>query len=131
MSNVGVIIVVESNCESEITKNISYVFRRAQPLQFCLVNNGCAEYCRNILYELSDQNENVHVVNIKKMKTNTMAARAGFRFMHSSFRFKFLGYLPHLSGEDLVNAIEIFARNVKEFGIDEHVFEKNGTVKPL
>ena len=108
---VGLIIVFDSSDYDLIKSNVSEILHKTEEVSFCLVNNNCSELFGSQLQELAEEHDNVNVIHIKKRKPSSWAVRAGSRYMNSKFNLKFLGYISDLKGKELVNAIEIFAKD--------------------
>jgi len=109
---VGIIIIFHDN-EKEIDKN-SFIkqLNKIHNLEICLVNNNSKDQTYHILKELKDSYTKVSIVNIKKLKSDKSAVRAGARYMSNKFNLKHMGYvsintmsLIGLQLNDLINAI--------------------------
>ena len=111
---VGLIIVFDSSDHVPIKFSISETLSKMEGVLFCLVNNNCSELFGSQLDELAEEHDYVNVIHIKKRKPNLWAVRAGSRYLKNNFNLKFLAYIADLKGEELVNAIEIFANDHKQ-----------------
>lgn len=111
---VGLIIVFDSSDHIPMKLSISETLNKMEGVLFCLVNNNCSELFGSQLDELAEEHDYVNVIHIKKRKPNLWAVRAGSRYLKNNFNLKFLAYIADLKGEELVNAIEIFANDHKQ-----------------
>ena len=89
----GIIIIFHNN-EKEI--DISFFIneiKQTKNLELCLVNNNSKDNTYNHLKQISEECNNVSVVNIKKFKSDISAVKAGARFMSNNFNLNSLGYI--------------------------------------
>ena len=110
----GMIVVFDANDEELVKGDMIDVLQKSSDIKFCLVNNNCSEMFNYVLMEIADECENVTVIHMKKNKGTSLAIRAGSRYMNSHFTLKFLGYITNLQGENLIQAIQVFANHHNE-----------------
>ncbi|NNK61115.1 MAG: glycosyltransferase family 2 protein [Flavobacteriaceae bacterium] len=90
---IGIIIIFHDN-EAEIdAHHCIECFKHAHKLEICLVDNNSRDNTQNILKEIKEECYNVTLVNIKKIKSDAAAVRAGARFMINNFDLKHLGFV--------------------------------------
>jgi hypothetical protein len=118
---IGMIIVFDSQ-DDEILK-------KRKEINFCLVNNNCKNPVSEALTDISDECENVTVIQIRKNKSSSIAVRAGARYINNHFNLKFLGYITDLRGEELVEVIELFFSNYEEIRTLEKQSQSNKLMK--
>jgi glycosyltransferase involved in cell wall biosynthesis len=80
----GIILAI-NNIEKEINKSFFEAFIECyKNIKICLVNNGSTDGTENLLAEVQRRfPNNIFVLNIKNMKSNDSALKAGFRFLLS------------------------------------------------
>ena len=61
--------------------------------------------------DIAEEHKHVHVINIKKNMDNTMAIRAGVRYISIHCRLKLLGYVTQLKSKELINSLDAFIDN--------------------
>lgn len=126
---VGMIIVFGNDDEKLLDMNIVDTFKSLPDVFFCLVNNNCSELFGETLMDIADECENVTMIHIKKTKSNSLAVRAGSRFLNNHLNLKFLGYITELKGEDLIKAIEMFGKTKGEIRFDKRNAQSNKLIK--
>lgn len=106
---VGIIIICY-NSQIDIDLCVKH-FKQLKNLEVCLVNNHSNDSTYETLKEIQEHCTNVSVVNIKKVKSETSAVRAGARFMFNQFNLKYLGYVTNLNEQDLHQSITMISKN--------------------
>ena len=87
------IIIIFHNSEKEI--DINFFIERSnqtENLELCLVNNDSRDNTYQKLKEIKEQCKNVSIVNIKRLKSDMSAVRAGARYMFNEFNLQHIGY---------------------------------------
>jgi glycosyltransferase involved in cell wall biosynthesis len=111
---IGVIIIFRNN-EEEIDMNfIINQSNGAKNLELCLVNNDSKDSTYEVLKEIKEACTNVSVVNIKRLKSDTAAVRAGARYMFNQLDLKHIGYLTTSSLKDKCNTLDTLIKVVSE-----------------
>ena len=126
---VGMIIVFNFDDEEILSSNIIEIFKKTTEINFCLVNNNCPNMFGEVLMDIADECENVTVIHIKKRKNNSLAVRAGTRYMSNQFNLKFLGHLVGLHGEKLIEAIQLFVNRYEEIRTQEGKHQSGKLIK--
>ncbi|AUC82544.1 glycosyltransferase [Lacinutrix sp. Bg11-31] len=89
----GIIIIFHNN-EKDIDINVFIEqIKQTSNLELCLVNNDSRDNTFQLLKEIKEASSNVSVVNVKKIKSDVSAVRAGARFMSNQFNLIHLGYV--------------------------------------
>lgn len=96
----GIIIVFHNNGEKIDSEFIINNLAKLKSLKICLVNNHCKDNTSDILIDISERCKNVSIVNVKKLKTNTSAVRAGVRYLWNNYSIEQIGYAI-ANGSDL------------------------------
>ncbi|MBT8393456.1 MAG: glycosyltransferase [Flavobacteriaceae bacterium] len=90
---IGIIIIFHNN-EKEIDRDCFIEHSNlAENLELCLVNNDSKDNTFKILQEIKEVCANVSVVNIKKLKSEIAAVRAGARYMFNQFDLQHIGFV--------------------------------------
>lgn len=116
---VGMIIVFDTNDYKLLEMRAAKLFNSMPQINFCLVNNNCSEMFGEALMDIADECSNVAVVHVKRTKKTSLAVRAGSRYLNNHFNLKFLGYITDLQGEELFEAIKLFAKEYEEIRTSE------------
>ena len=89
----GIIIICKNN-ENDIDVNLcTRYLKTVIDTKFCLVNNSSEDKTHALLERIKDRSQNVSVVNIKKMKSDNSAVKAGARFMFNQFTLDHIGFV--------------------------------------
>lgn len=98
------IIIVFHNYEKDIDQDffIKY-FKKLRPIKFCLVNNNSKDNTGLLLSEITERCKNVSLVNIKRLKSNKTAVRAGVRYLWNEFGIEQIGFI---NTRDLTNGLD-------------------------
>jgi len=90
---IGIIIIFHNN-EKEIDKNMFLKqLNYSGNLELCFVNNSSKDKTYNILKDIKEVYPALSIVNIKKLKSDRSAVRAGARFMFNQFNLRHIGYI--------------------------------------
>jgi hypothetical protein len=123
------IIIIFQNCEKEIDK---YFFiehlTNLKEIKLCLVNNSSKDNTYHVLKEISEACKNVSVVNIKKIKSQISAVRAGARYMFNQFNITQLSYVLNLLQYDLNDFVECISHN-QEVIVNYHLYKSGNETK--
>ena len=88
------IIIICSNNENDIDIGLCIKhLNKVKDIEICLVNNNSKDNTYNILKEINERCKNVSIVNVKKLKSDNSAVKAGARFMSSQHNLKYLGFV--------------------------------------
>lgn len=90
---IGVIIIFQNNEEDIDIRFIVKQLNGAKNLELCLVNNDSKDRTYEVLKEIKAACTNVSVVNINRMKSDSLAIRAGARYMFHKGDLQHIGYL--------------------------------------
>lgn len=107
----GLIIICQNN-EKDINKDY-YVMQlnKVNDLKICLVNNNCKDNIHKVLIQIQEQCDNISVINIKKIKSDISAVRAGARYMFNQFNLDHIGYVLNLNNFNIKELIEAIRDN--------------------
>ena len=88
----GIIIIFHNN-EDNIDKDffISHL-NEAKDIEFCFVNNASFDKTYQFLTEIKEDCSCVSLVDIKKYTTESIAVKAGARFLFNEFDLNHIGY---------------------------------------
>jgi hypothetical protein len=115
---IGMIIIFRNNEEEIDTDFIIKQSNDAKNLEMCLVNNDSKDSTYEVLKEIKEACTNVSVVNIKKVKSDDSAIRAGARYMFNQLDLQHIGYLTTSSLQDKCNTpytiIKVVSENQSE-----------------
>ena len=111
---IGMIIIFRNNEEEIDTDFIIKQSNEAKNLELCLVNNDSKDSTYEVLKEIKEACTNVSVVNIKRMKSDTSAVRAGARYMFNQLDLKHIGYLTTSSLKDKCHTLDTLIKVVNE-----------------
>ena len=103
----GIIIIFHDN-EDIIDKDffISHL-NQAKNIEFCFVNNASSDKTYQFLTEIKEDCSCVSIIDIEKYTTESIAVKAGARFLFSEFDLNHIGYV----GTD--------PRNKEQFNLNE------------
>ena len=89
----GIIIIFHNN-EDIIDKDffISHL-NQAKNIEFCFVNNASIDKTYQFLTEIKEDCSCVSLVDIKKYTTESIAVKAGARFLFNEFDLNHIGYV--------------------------------------
>lgn len=88
------VIILFHNYENELEpKVLIEQIQQLDTIPICLVNNESKDNTYDIVKDIRDHCPNVSVVNIKKLKSDLSAIRAGARYLLSARKLKTLGYI--------------------------------------
>lgn len=102
MRKLGIIIICNQNKPPVKTENLDSELVEFKGLEICIVNNNKIDECKQ-LDHIQKKYSNVSVVNIKKNKPISSAARAGARYLLNHFNLDHLGYLQVYSGSEMIS----------------------------
>ncbi len=89
----GIIIIFHDN-EDIIDKDffISHL-NQAKNIEFCFVNNASSDKTYQFLTEIKEDYSCISLVDIKKYTTESIAVKAGARFLFNEFELNHIGYV--------------------------------------
>lgn len=125
----GIIIVFNAAKEDIPTGYFIKYIHELLDVKFCLVNNNKSDKMYESLLEISDHCINANVINIRKIKTNTSAVRAGARYMFNQFNLKHLGYIVDSNIVQILEAIALFTTTQNEIQHLNCTAQSNQVVK--
>lgn len=105
----GIIIVFNSSEEEIPTDYFIKNINELKDVKLCLVNNNKSDIIFDNLLEISEKCQNVSVVNIRKIKTDASAVRAGARYMFNQFNLKYLGFIVDLNMRQILDTLNLFS----------------------
>jgi hypothetical protein len=104
----GIIIIFHNN-EEIIDKDffISHL-NEAKNIEFCFVNNASFDKTYQFLKEIKEDCSCVSLVDIKKYTTESIAIKAGARFLFNEFDLNHIGYVgANSQNKEQFNLIEM------------------------
>ena len=88
------IIIVFHNYEKEIDQILfKEYFKQVESIKFCLVNNNSKDNTGQLLTEVAEDCKNVSLVNIRCLKSEKSAIRAGVRYLWNEFGIEQIGFI--------------------------------------
>ena len=111
---IGVIIIFRNN-EEEIDVNLFIEHsKQTKNLELCLVNNNSRDRTYQLLKEIAEVCTNASVVNIKTLKSDISAVKAGARYMFNQLDLQHIGYLSMNSLNYTSNGLNKLIKEVTE-----------------
>jgi len=106
----GIIFIFRNSCKYIDQQYLIKNLNKAENLEICFVDNCSTDETYQILKSVKDSGKNISLVNIKKLKTDDSAVRAGARFMFNNFDINHIGFVTtkqinHESFNDLIKEI--------------------------
>lgn len=106
----GIIFIFRNSCKYIDQQYLIKKLNKAENLEICFVNNCSTDETYQILKSIKDSVNNISLVNIKKLKTDDSAVRAGARFMFNNFDINHIGFvntkqINHEGFNDLIKDI--------------------------
>ena len=93
MMKLGIIVICLNNEKNmDVILCVKYL-NKLKDIEICLVNNSSKDNTYELLKEIRDRCKNVSIVDIKKIKSDSSAVKAGMRFMSSQFNLKYVGFV--------------------------------------
>ena len=91
---VGLIIIFRNNeANFKVDKLINYI-KSTTGIRFCLVDNYSSDNTLQLLHEIKEECvDKVEIVEIKKIVSESMAKRAGARYLSSNYNLKYVGFI--------------------------------------
>jgi hypothetical protein len=88
------IIIIFHDSEDLIDKHffISH-FNQTKKIKFCFVNNASSDNTYQYLKEIKEDCSSLSLVDIKKYTTQSIAVKAGARFLFNAFELNHIGYV--------------------------------------
>jgi glycosyltransferase involved in cell wall biosynthesis len=113
----GIIIICYNN-ENDIDINhCTKYLNKIKNIEICLVNNHSKDNTYHILKEIKEYCVNVSIVNIKKVKSDSSAVKAGARFMSNQFNLKHLGFV-NMNIVDKYKDLSILIKDIRDNQVD-------------
>ncbi len=107
----GIIIICHNN-ENDIDRDFFINHsNKEKNLEICLVNNDSKDNTSDLINMIKENCNNVSVVNVKKHKSDTLAVRAGARYMFNRFNLRHLGYVTNLNNYEMNCLFETISNN--------------------
>lgn len=131
---IGVIIIFRNNEFSISTKAIIKQIKATKTIKFCFVDNYSKDLTLRLLYEIKeDCEEEVEVVEIKKVASESMAKRAGVRYLINAYDLKYIGFLSLESlqenSQNLNAVLEYLVKDERFINQIKDTLQKNREVK--
>jgi glycosyltransferase involved in cell wall biosynthesis len=111
---IGVIIIFRNNQEEIDLDFIINQSNEAKNIELCLVNNDSKDGTYEILKEIKACCTNVSVVNIKSLKSESSAVKAGARYMFNNHDLKHIGYLSVNSLKNNYKGLDILIKVISD-----------------
>lgn len=129
---IGVIIIFRNNESSIKVENLAKYMQSTDFVKFCLVDNNSKDSTMQLLNEIKENcTDKVEIVEIKKMVSESMAKRAGARYLSSNYNLKYVGFINLDSvqnrGENLESILEQIAQNDSYVNDLKTLIDKNNT----
>jgi hypothetical protein len=123
----GIIIVFRKGNNLIYKEKYIKLFNKAPGIKFCLVNNNIDDCDLEVLLEIQQYCLNVTLVNIKKDKSDSIAIRAGARYLSSLINLRYIGYIAGLKESKISETINDLVNNQNQIIIK--IANKNNTHK--
>lgn len=129
---IGIIIIFRNNESSIRVENLAKHMRSTDIVKFCLVDNYSSDNTLQLLHEIKEEClDKVEIVEIKKIVSESMAKRAGARYLSSNYNLKYVGFINLDSvqnrGENLESILEQIAQNDNYITDLKTLIDKNNT----
>lgn len=113
---IGVIIIFRNNEPCIRVDDVVSDIRLLEDIKFCFVDNYSKDNTLQLMYEIKeDCTDKVEIVEIKKKVSESMAKRAGARYLSCNYNLKYVGFINLESlqkeGKSLNSILEQVVKN--------------------
>jgi glycosyltransferase involved in cell wall biosynthesis len=117
------IIIICHNIENDIDiRSCIKYLNNLKDIEVCLVNNNSKDKTYTALKMIKEGCIHVSIVNIKKLKSDSSAVKAGARFMSNKFNISNLGFVNSSAVKEY-ESLSVLIRTIDDSQIDISIFK--------
>jgi len=113
----GVIIIIDKSEELPSEDQLIFILKRDKSIRYCLLDKKDNYFLSEYFSSISQQCDNVNIVNIRKKNSKSLALKAGTRFMHNISNFTMLCHITQQKKIDIIDLLDFFVTNKNEIVI--------------